>query len=327
MHRIFSFLLISLLLISCVLEKNPAANDDLLSGLSWKGTKFQKINDEYPSVTGLAVNSSDDVFACTNTGGIYRMLDQDSSWQRITSIGLPCTFVQVDSADALYAGYKSYGQLLGGGIIYSADNGERWDFFFNQLISAASLAVKNDEIYFCGTPDGVFHSQDSGQSWQQKNDGLMDTRIYTIAYDTINELLYAGTDSLGVYRSFDDGDSWEQTGLEGRTFNDLTVSAAGNAFAGTSFGIYRSKNSGNSWKRHKSGIRRTSVYSIKALRQTILLAGTAKGVYYSPNSGSNWYLLGLEDKRIIDIDINSNGRIYAAVDSFGVMQSIESIFQ
>jgi len=327
MVKRFCFLIVSVLLFSCMLEKNPAAKDDLLSGLSWRESNFPKINDEFPYVTGLAVSSSDDVFACTKTGSIYRMLNQDTSWQRITSIGLPCTFLVTDSIGNLFAGYRSYGQLLGGGIIYSSDNGEKWDFFFNQLRSTVSLAAKNDEIYFCGTFDGVFRSQDSGRTWQQINNGLADTKISAIAYDGFKDLLYAGTDSLGIYRSFDNGDSWEPAGLEGRSFNSIIVSDADTAFAGTSSGVYRSKNGGNSWKRLKSGIRRNSVHSIKALSDAALLAGTSDGIFYSPNSGSNWYLLGLADKKVMDIDINSNGRVYAAVDSFGVMQSIESINQ
>ncbi len=326
LSRVF-LLFIFFLTASCVLENNPIDSGEEGIELSWESTAFPRINGEYPAVSGLAVNSINDVFACTNTGLIYRKFDQDTAWQRIASIGLPCTFLEIDTNDVLYAGYRSYGLLLGGGIIYSTDNGEKWDFFFNELKSANCLAVKDHETYFCGTFFGVFRSQNSGQTWTQANEGLVDTIISTITYNADNDLLFAGSGSQGIFRSSDNGDNWQGAGLDGRSIIDLTASPAGVIFAGTAAGVFRSKDEGNSWKLLDSGIPNAGIYSLKSIKKTGVLAGTGDGIYYSPGGGPEWHFLGLSNKRVTNVDVNSDGRIYAAADSFGVMRSVEAVFQ
>jgi photosystem II stability/assembly factor-like uncharacterized protein len=68
---------------------------------------------------------------------------------------------------------------------------------------------RNPRRLYAGTgEDGVFRSDDGGNSWQQINQGLTFTEIWWIEQHPQTGELYAGTSPASVFKSIDGGDSW-----------------------------------------------------------------------------------------------------------------------
>ena len=89
------------------------------------------------------------------------------------------------------------------GVYRSSDNGINW--VFTGLYNVPLSFVIKDSNLFAGTLGGVFHSSDSGKSWNSANSGLVS--IYVNSLDVKSNNLFAGTDS-GVFISTNNGISW-----------------------------------------------------------------------------------------------------------------------
>ena len=65
------------------------------------------------------------------------------------------------------------------------------------------------KVFLGGDTEGIFSSEDGGQSWTVRNEGLRDFWVETILYDpTDPDVIYVGGRS-GVYKSTDQGKSWQ----------------------------------------------------------------------------------------------------------------------
>lgn len=71
-------------------------------------------------------------------------------------------------------------------------------------------------IVLAGTyGDGMYRSDDAGETWQPSNQGMTASAFRTIAPDPLNPgAILAGTEPARLYRSEDDGKSWQElTGI------------------------------------------------------------------------------------------------------------------
>ena len=104
--------------------------------------------------------------------------------------------------------------------------------------------------YFGG---GVFRSTDHGDTWSEKNNGLIATEVRAIAINASNAL-FAGTYGIGMFRSTDGGHAWQEinSGLSALYESCLAIDTAGDIFLGADFvngagGVFRSTDNGQSW--------------------------------------------------------------------------------
>ncbi|MBN9657930.1 MAG: hypothetical protein J0H49_07115 [Acidobacteria bacterium] len=99
------------------------------------------------------------------------------------------------------------------GVYQSKDGGDQWTASpgFRQTVFELQPDPKRPGSVYAGTElNGVFHSDDSGATWEATGDGVVPAEIYAIAQSPIDPFpLYAAT-SGGVYRSFDNGGHWTQ---------------------------------------------------------------------------------------------------------------------
>lgn len=125
-----------------------------------------------------------------------------------------------------------------------------------------SASTTNTNVVFAGTLHaGVFKSTDRGKTWAQKNNGLGNFFIDSIAVDpTDGNIVYAGTHGAGVYKSDNGGEAWYpvNSGIADQTIvysiavnpgnNNLVY--AGTRIEGTEYHgiLYKSDNGGASWK-------------------------------------------------------------------------------
>ncbi|MBL7943458.1 MAG: hypothetical protein JNM00_11855, partial [Flavobacteriales bacterium] len=175
------------------------------------------------------------------TGGMWRSTDAGASWEKTTgseqlhSVSCVVQDKRPGHEDEWYygTGEEFYGVvsgtsftslLSGDGIFYSDDHGQTWE----QLLSTAS-----------GTPQDILVSGSYDYVWNIAIDHT----------DLINDVIYAAVYN-GIIRSEDGGDSWEQVlgfGPAGSVFTDVMITPSGALYATLSFanganpgGIYRS---------------------------------------------------------------------------------------
>ncbi|MEO5617718.1 MAG: glycosyl hydrolase, partial [Candidatus Eisenbacteria bacterium] len=142
-----------------------------------------------------------------------------------------------------------------------------------RVTAVTGVPGQRNLYYFGGTGSGVWHSTDSGHSWDNLSDGWLGTgSVGAIAAAPSDpNVLYAGMGEAcirgnvshgdGVYRSTDAGRSWKHVGLRDsrqigrvrvnpRDADIVYVAALGHTFGpNAERGVYRSRDGGTSWKR------------------------------------------------------------------------------
>jgi photosystem II stability/assembly factor-like uncharacterized protein len=107
----------------------------------------------------------------------------------------------VGTADGIFSFVKSNGGWNGRGTMLP-----------DQHISAIVFEPSN-QMLFAGSYNGaIFASSDLGKSWEQRNDGIVDKEIYSLACQRIDGRLrvYAGTQPAHLYFSDDLGKTWTE---------------------------------------------------------------------------------------------------------------------
>lgn len=82
-----------------------------------------------------------------------------------------------------------------------------------KTITALVSDLSNPQILYASSGDGVFKSQDAGQSWQTMNTGLNETAVVALTLHPTQPLrLYAATASGQIFRSTDGAATWQHQG-------------------------------------------------------------------------------------------------------------------
>ena len=145
------------------------------------------------------------LFAGTSGAGIFRSTDLGNSWTPANT-GLPDS-----SGDGLFAAvYAQKGDTLyaGSGELYaSTDGGDTWRHVptLQKRVSVSSVVIIGDRIYIGTLEDGVWYSDDDGESWIPTNDELGNLIIRVLS--RIGTTLVAGTEN-GVFRKKANEDVW-----------------------------------------------------------------------------------------------------------------------
>lgn len=159
------------------------------------------------------------------------------------------------------------------------------------VIRVDSFAAMDNLLYigvYLGENDGLFRSDDEGDSWTRITSKEM---VHTVeALTAFGTTLYASTYGGGVFRSGDSGDSWTivNDGLTDWTVSALLTVSEDTVFVGTQEGgVCRTTNSGNSWVEANTGLINTSVSELAAIGKTIY-AGIGHRLVYSVDGGELW---------------------------------------
>lgn len=127
--------------------------------------------------------------------------------------------------------------------------------------------------------------------------------------------------------SFAQPNIWESVGdpLEGNTFTVLAIDTDDNLYAGTYFDFFKSTNNGDEWTSIYNGYYATSIVFNG---QSEMFIGTAGGggIFKSLDKGETWIHLNdsLINFSISDLDINSNGHLFAAIGGRGMYRSTDN---
>ncbi len=188
-------------------------------------------------------------------------------------------FITVDNT--LYA--AAYGAT---GLFKTTDNGNNWIKVFDCTNDVVNLFNDGNNIYASTNGSGVYISEDKGLTWQQRNSGLGNLKVYSLWKSGNN--LYGATFGDGIFVSANNGNSWTSinNGLSNKFINTIYASGA-NLFAGSSSaGIFISNNGGTSWT--QSSLTGRNIIVIKGTSSKLYAVTWGSGVYISSDNGANW---------------------------------------
>ena len=260
-------------------------------------------------------------------------VDGPVAWSPKGPFGGHVSAIAIDPVhpDIIYAG-------TGGGVYRSDDAGAHWRLASEDFTDwVQALAIDPDrpnEIYAGTYVDGVFKSEDAGQTWQQLDTGehtsptIKSLAIIPPAASDGPTVVYVGTAS-SLLRSLNRGVTWQRLG----DFNFVNTIAIHPRqwwvlYLGTNAGLYKSFDYGDHWASFGAGIpEELDIQSLVIDPQTpsTLYAGTwGGGVYKSVDDGLTWTPSnqGMENSFVytLAIDPQTPTTLYAGTDQ-GVFKS------
>lgn len=222
------------------------------AGKSWEPCRI--IAGETVSVTALAfsLNFANDrtIFAAL-TGAVAYSNDAGGSWLW-TRLSSPPPYVSALAVSPDFEEDKTlFAATLEDGILRSADGGLSWQAWnFGLLDKQVFCLAINSESVYAGTGTGLFHSHNSGRSWQEVTLPVEDA---VLSLGMMGEYLFVGTETHGLFISIGGTKSWRQINARGldTSINQIQV-VGGNetvirVLAGNA--LMESKDEGKTWQK------------------------------------------------------------------------------
>lgn len=142
---------------------------------------------------------------------------------------------------------------------------------------------------FVAASNGVYRSNDHGNTWTNISSNLPQTSFNKIIYENENSILVSVHNS-GIFKTTNAGANWNamNNGLTDLNISELYLKD-GKIFAGTeSSKLFVSSNSGNSWSLISDVAGAGKINSIFNDGNEIFLGTSLNGVNYSQDNGANW---------------------------------------
>ena len=248
---------------------------------------------------GIAVHPSNDnvIYAGSVTGGLFKTVNAGNSWNKVDGFDLAVN----NAVSGVGSISISSIAITRNGTIYVGTGGG----IFEGGLSFEGSGVTSG--------DGIWYSQDDGETFQQLDGTNGEDITKVIAADTTvsNTIYYSGA-SLGVKKVVDLGTPSSVNGVPTATTGDIKVSNDGQVLiTGVSQGGQRtwvSQDGGNTWTDLHSNGQLTgsgagrSEYAISSFKNAngfytlyacfVTNSGALKGVYRSIDNGTNWCQIG-----------------------------------
>ncbi len=325
-------LLLSLLVCAAALaQSTPRQNDWVLLGPEGGDTR------------SLAYDPHDvsRVFLGTSAGERYLSRDGGANWARFAHLGVRNDYVLdhivIDpaSSNLIYVAAWSI-EKNSGDLFRSRDGGRTWQALpgmHGKSIRAFTLAPSNSRVLVAGALDGVFRSDDAGETWRQvspPHHGEI-KNIESLALDPRTpDIVYAGTWHL-PWKTSDGGQNWhsiKQGMIDDSDVFSIIIDPRNPSVVYTSAcsGIYKSENAGELF--HKiQGIpfsaRRTRVLQQDPTNSDIVYAGTTEGLWKSTDAGKSWRRMTAPNLIVNDVlvDPHRPAHVLLATDRSGILAS------
>lgn len=296
-------------------------------------------------VRDLVVDPSnpDRFYFGTLDGQIYTSSDGGKTWQFLYNFNRPKLFVDhivVDPRDSntLYVGAHRHKEP--GGFFKSTDGGRKWresPELKNEAVHSLSQSKANPSVLIIGTFNGMFRSDNSGDTWTQlptyNTPGLVHVESLAIDPRTSNTI-YAGTWYL-PYKTTDGGKTWRS--IKNGIIDDSDIFAIdidprdpNHVIASACSGIYETKNGGDNWRKVQgipSQSRRTRAILQHPSIPGLVFAGTTEGFWRSERGGDadSWMVTTSRQLEINSITVHPSRpqTIYIGTNNYGVMVSYD----
>jgi photosystem II stability/assembly factor-like uncharacterized protein len=288
-------------------------------------------------------NNPDRFYLGTLDAQIYTSADAGKNWQLLYNFKKPRLFVDhiiVDPRDSRTLYVATHRHNDSGGFFKSTDGGHKWresPELKNEAVHSLAQAEANPNVLIAGTFNGIYRSDNSGDSWTQlptsNTPDLVHVASLAIDPRTTNTL-YAGTFHL-PYKSTDGGQSWKS--IKNGIIDDSDIFAINidprdpnHIIASACSGIYESGNAGDSWSKVQgipSQSRRTRAIVQHPSIPGLVLAGTTEGFWRSERGGKpdSWMVTTSRQLEINSIAVHPSRpqTIYIGTNNYGVMVSTD----
>ncbi|MGI8838613.1 MAG: YCF48-related protein [Pyrinomonadaceae bacterium] len=296
-------------------------------------------------VRSLVVDPSnpDRFYFGTLDGQMYTSGDAGKTWQFLYNFNRPRLFVDhiiVDPRNPRVLYVAAHRHKESGGFFKSTDGGRHWresPELKNEALHSLIQADANPDVLIAGTFNGIFRSDNSGDSWIQlptmSVPGLVHVESLAIDPRTANTI-YAGTWYL-PYKSTDGGKTWRS--IKNGIIDDSDIFAIdidprdpNHVIASACSGIYETRDAGDSWKKVQgipSQSRRTRAILQHPSIPGLVFAGTTEGFWRSDRGGAadSWMVTTSRQLEINSITVHPSRpqTIYVATNNYGVMVSYD----
>ena len=225
------------------------------------------------------------------------------------------------------------------GIYFSADSGKSWksgDSGLPTNPSITALASDKKGNVFAGVWNssptnkagvGVFRLNNNDTVWNEMNSGLSNKNIVSLAINSTENIMYAGTFNGGSFYLHGNDTTWlsMDPSLSDPHIGCFLIDTVNNyMFAGTWSGVFRSQNAGKTWTRMGSS-NPLIITTMAVNSKGYIFAGSSNyGIYASKDSGVTWVSKNAirDDSLVSNIIINSKDVIYKS-SAFGVTYSTD----
>lgn len=291
-------------------------------GQSWKQIADGMVLDTDMFHITIDPKQPDNVWVAT-CGWVYNSTNGGDKWtryrdgfnnRRIHDVDIdPC------DTDTVYAGSVA-------GLYRTEDAGKSWYVVTDENLVVNSVVLhpqRPNRIILGIEGDGVYVSNDRGQSFQRTSDGLHNLRITTIAPDPFTkDRVYAavvfGGNASGIYRSDDAGRTWARASHTPLPeVLSMTIATEADAevkfMAGTEKGLFWSTDA-QEWTQAEPSSFPIRFDKVVRFNRSRAFAATAEGVFTTRDGGKNWYRLAAAKNRAVDIAVGSldgNKALYA----------------
>jgi photosystem II stability/assembly factor-like uncharacterized protein len=231
----------------------------------------------------LAPDDPQVAYAGTAGHGIFLSRDGGVTWTEAGDIfhgrlSVPGLVISPADANTVFA------RVLFERLYKASDGGQTWHAVWSGMrdgdqVAAMSAAPGDPSQMYAGTSEGLYFSQNGGESWQGAGlDGLTEFAIWIDPRDS-RSLLVGTTD--GLYKRTSPKSPWSRSGLEGITVTEVVRTAEGDFFAGTKYqGVWVSRDDARTWARFGVGLSNESVIELAADEgHGILYAATPRGLF------------------------------------------------
>ena len=278
-------------------------------GDTWKHIAEGMVLDTDVFSIDINPEDPDDIWLST-CGWVYNSKNRGDLWTRyrdgFENRRVHVTARDVENPSCVYAGSVA-------GLYRTLDSGKSWSRISDDGFVINTLDIHPDRpnrIVIGTEGDGVYISEDRGQTYERRSDGLHNLRIGALATDPVaKDRVYAvvrlAGSSSGIYASSDRGRSWRrlnQTPLP-EILSLVVRSGEGPRFvAGSERGFFYSAD-GQDWTRSEPSTLPIRVEKILLYNDSRLFAATSDGVFTSKDGGISWYRLGEPDSRVLDLTV------------------------
>ncbi|MEE8218756.1 MAG: exo-alpha-sialidase [Vicinamibacteria bacterium] len=333
------------------LRSENARSDWAIEGPLFKGWKVTATARD-PSGRYLAATASDVYGAAIHVSDDardWRQLEHGPAWSKDGGRKLNQVWTLVPTKDRLYAGVDE------AGLFVSDDAGETWSSVesLNEHATrsgwypgagglcahAVLIDPKNPKRIWCAiSAVGVFRSEDGGDSWQLKNDGIppvvedkehkdLGRCVHGLVADPDDADTIYRREHNGMFRTRDGGETWEriESGLASwfgfpiamdrgtRTLYVVPLESDEYRIPPDGrFRVFRSRDGGDSWQALEKGLPQEHAY-MGVLRAAlavdhldpcgVYLGSTAGTVYISADAGDSWSQIPATFPRILSVSV------------------------
>ncbi len=343
-------LLVTSLILSLVLQPiytaSVAANPDVSADPANYSNDWRSTGPPGGDVRELVVDPQDPMrlYFGTLDGQIYTSTDGGKRWALLHNFNRPKMFLDNIIVDArnskvLYAAAHRHKEP--GGFFKTTDGGKTWrqsSELKNEAVHSLAQAPSNPNVLIAGTINGIFRSDDAGESWTQlpthRTQGLINVTSLAIDWRT-PETIYAGTWYL-PYKTLDGGQTWKS--IKNGIIDDSDIFAINinprdpnHVILSACSGIYESKNAGDLFRKVQgipSQSRRTRDILQHPSVPGIVFAGTTEGFWRSERGGAadSWMVTTSRQLEINSIAVHPDRpeTVYIGTNNYGVMVSNDS---